>query len=384
MQAFVYDNRDSWEKTKGLKKVEVPEPKLDEKKHPEHGEWVIVRMLRAGVCGSDKGIWFRKAFRDNIFESLKREGKTRRIVGHELFGEIAEAGSLVKEKFGYVKGDTVSAESHIICDKCYQCLRGEKHVCTNEIILGIGIDGVFAEYVMLPAKVLWKTDTKKIPPEIAAMQEPFGNAVHAATRVDVKGKVVGILGCGPIGLMDVLIIKALGASKILAVDPNDNKLALATSFGADCTYKTLRDPAPGYDVELVNKIHEATDGIGPDIILEMAGYHSSINTAIQTVRRGGDVILFGLKGGDAVIKNFDCAVIKKGVTLHSIIGRQVFQSWEITKKILEDTNNNVQKHLWEGLLKKGNGTIISFKDATTESFEESLLTHPKTIINYEK
>ncbi|MFC1687543.1 zinc-binding dehydrogenase [Patescibacteria group bacterium] len=383
MQAFVYDSRESWEKTKGLKKIEIPEPVLDEKNHPIDSTWVIVRMLRAGVCGSDRGIWFRNAFRDNIFESLKRENKHVRIVGHELFGEIVEAGSGVKEKYGFQKGDLVSAESHITCGKCYQCKKGERHVCTDETILGIGINGCFAEYIKLPGKVLWHTDTKKIPPEIACMQEPFGNAVHAVTRVDVRAKRIAVLGCGPIGLMVVMIAKALGAKQIIAVDPNDSKLELAKSFGADQIFKTLRDPASGYDVELVNKMLDVTEGVGPDIAIEMAGYVSSVNTAIKLVRRGGDVILFGLKSGDFSIKEFDRMIVR-GITLHSIIGRQIFKTWETTQNLLEDTSNNIQKHLWEGLLKKGDKTVVSFKDATTESFEESLLAHPKIVINYEK
>lgn len=381
MHAFTFDARESWEHTKGLKKITVQDPTLNEHTHPRDADWVIVKLRYVGVCGSDRGIWFRKTFRDQIFSSLKREAKDIRIVGHEMFGEIVDAGSHVKEKFGFSKGDLVSAESHITCGTCYQCVRGERHVCTDEIILGIGIDGCFAEYIKIPAKILWRTDTAKIRPEVACMQEPFGNAVHAATRVDLRGKRIAVFGCGPIGLMSILVAKGTGVSTIIAVDPNEDKLALAKSFGADTTLMTVRDPGPGYDSELVQKIINLTEGVGVDVALEMAGYHTSVNTAIQTVRRGGDVILFGLKTGDISIKMFDKMIVR-GVTLHSIIGRRIFETWETTKRLLEDTTNGIQDKLWRELMKEGNGTLLRFRDATTESFEQHLLSHPKTILQF--
>ena len=377
MLAFTYDDRESWEQTKGLKKISVPDPVLSADEH----EWVIVKLRYVGVCGSDRGIWFRQAFRDQILSSLKREQKHTRIVGHELFGEIVDAGSAIKDKYGFKKGDLVSAESHITCGKCYQCKKGERHVCTDEIILGIGINGCFAEYIKLPGKVLWHTDTSKIRPEVACMQEPFGNAVHAATRVDLRAKRVAVLGCGPIGLMAIMVAKATGAEMIIASDPNKNKLELAKSFGDDLTFSTLRDPGPGYDSELVQKIAQETGGVGVDVALEMAGYHTSVNTAIQTVRRGGDVILFGIKIGDINIKMFDRLIVR-GVTMHSIIGRQIFKTWEITKQLLEDRSNGIQENLWNGLLNGGSGTLLPFADATTQTFEEHLLAHPKTVLKF--
>src|SRR5690606_18337085 len=117
-------------------------------------------------------------------------GKQTRVIGHEVFGEIVEMGATVAEKYGYTVGQLVAAESHAVCNTCYQCLLGEKHVCTNEKIMGISMDGCFAEYVKLPAQILWPTDVTKIREEIAAVQEPFGNAVHAATKVDVAGQRV--------------------------------------------------------------------------------------------------------------------------------------------------------------------------------------------------
>src|SRR5690606_29994910 len=107
----------------------------------------------------------------------------------------------------YRKGDIVSAESHVICGACMQCRLGEKHVCANERILGISLDGCFAEYVKLPARVLWRTDIERIRPEVAAIQEPFGNAVHACQVVDLRGRSVAVLGTGTIGLFAALVAR---------------------------------------------------------------------------------------------------------------------------------------------------------------------------------
>ena len=180
-------------------------------------------------------------------------------------------GSKVAKKYGYTVGQTVAAESHLTCGKCYQCQRGEKHVCTNEIIMGITIDGCFAEYIKLPAGVLWPTDTSLIRPEIACMQEPFGNGVHAATKVNLRDKTVAILGCGPIGLFTVLIARAYGAKMIIAVDPLEKNRNLAKQFGADETLSTEASKDELFDAKLVDQIKELTGGIGVDAALEMAG-----------------------------------------------------------------------------------------------------------------
>lgn len=137
MQALVFSLKDGWEQGKGFKKCEVPTPALNE---PEEAEWVIVKTRFAGVCGTDRGIWFRQTFKDAILNSLEQEKKETRIIGHELFGEIVEAGKKVKEKYGLNLGDNVSAESHITCGRCFQCQNGESHVCQDEKILGISLD----------------------------------------------------------------------------------------------------------------------------------------------------------------------------------------------------------------------------------------------------
>ena len=140
-------------------------------------------------------------------------------------------------------GDFAAPESHVVCNNCFQCLRGEKHVCTNEKILGISHDGGFAEYVKLPAHIVWKTDTTKIRPELGALQEPFGNAVHAGNVVPLKGKTIAVFGLGPIGMFLTLVARGLGATTIIGVEPNPVSQNMAKKLGIDYVIPLLEIPS---------------------------------------------------------------------------------------------------------------------------------------------
>ena len=188
--------REQWETTTGMDILDVPEPALNESEHPEDAGQVLIRPRYTGFCGSDKGIWFRHAFKEMIFDSIEREHAPYRICGHELLGEVVDAGSYSAKAYGFKPGDIVSTESHIFCGRCHQCKIGEEHVCSDHLIIGISTNGCFADLVKLPVKELWRTDTDKIRPEVAAIQEPLGNAVHALSKVDVRGKSIAIFGCG--------------------------------------------------------------------------------------------------------------------------------------------------------------------------------------------
>src|SRR3989338_3443601 len=174
-----------WENTRGFELDEVPDPVFDPKIDAKK---VLIRVQYTGICGSDRSLWNREAFKNAIFFSLHQEKKGRRIVGHEFVGEILELGDDVPEKFGLHKGQIVASESHLFCGRCYFCKHGHANICENDKILGVTTDGCFCEYIKLPAYVLWPTNTKKIRKEVAAIQEPFGNAVHAASRVNCAGK----------------------------------------------------------------------------------------------------------------------------------------------------------------------------------------------------
>ncbi len=390
MRALVYDRaQDPWEQSRGLRMEDVPRVDLDEREDPSDRSRVLIEPRFVGFCGSDRGIWFRRAFKDMIFGSLDRErsaGKNaadRRIIGHELFGQIVKLGSDAKRTFGLEVGDMVAAESHIYCGVCYQCRVGDAHVCADDLIIGISYDGAFADRVKLPARVIWRTNMEKIRPEVAAIQEPFGNAVHACTKVNLRGKRVAIVGCGTIGLFAVAIAKALGATKVIGIEPVASHAAMAAKLGAD----EVLSPGTGggndyaHDPDLVAQVRRLTDGVGVDVALEMSGLNSSVNNAIHCVRRGGDVILFGLKSGDAVIESFD-RVIVDGIAMHSVIGRRVWETWHITRHLLESRSPNIHDLVYDVILNRGDGPVVEFSKYDKDVFEDRIQTFPKVVFRF--
>jgi len=416
MKALIFDkNKSDWETSRGFELMDIPEPVLVESKNKADANYVIIKVHYAGVCGTDKGIWNRQAFKDAILNSIEEESviaspklhhkgaansfknkiasdalamtekKTYRIIGHEFFGEVVAVGSKVRN----IKvGDFVSPESHVVCEKCYQCTHGQKEVCTNEKILGISHDGGFAEYAKIPSHILWKTDTSKIRPEIAAMQEPLGNAVHAASKVNVKGKSVAVFGLGPIGMFLTLILKGQGASTIIGVEPNPIASEMAKKLGIDyviplpviarsaadeaiSTKKKIASDALAittqsyaHNQEVTDEIVKITKGLGVDVSFEMAGFNSSVNNCLYATRRGGDIVLFGIKQGDFVFEDFNRMIVR-GFTIHCVIGRQLWQTWEETKRLFENTSNGVQEKLWNVMLRQGKGTIFALASNTS-------------------
>ncbi len=421
MKALVFDTTlGSWETTRGFDLQDVPEPVLDEKKNPADADKVILKVHYAGICGTDRGIWNRAAFRDQILGSIKAEGGTRRILGHEFFGEIVAMGSKVNETAPYPLkvGDFASPESHVVCNKCFQCMRGEKHVCTNEKILGISHDGGFAEFVKLPGHIVWKTDTSAIRPELGAMQEPFGNAVHAGSKVPLKGKTIAIFGLGPIGLFLTLVARGLGASTIIGVEPNPVSQDMAKRLGIDYVIPlsplpkgvspssgtgvvsplvkgALPSSAGGLsqppkaapfvngdyhrDESVIKHIEELTGGLGVDVSFEMAGFNSSFNNAVFSTRRGGDMIAFGIKTGDFVLEDYNRFIVR-GLTIHAVIGRRLPETWEMTQKLFADRSNKIQENIWNVILDRGKGTILPLAEYTKDAFEKRMAEHPKILI----
>ncbi len=381
--ALVYDRKqDPWEQTTGLRREQVALPRLDPVVDYRDNAWAIVRPKFTGFCGSDRGIWFRRSFRDMIFNALDQERRDVRVIGHELLGEVVEVGAEAARDFGLRVGDVVSTESHIICGTCYQCRIGDTHVCSTDRIIGISMDGCFAERVKLPAQALWRTDIRKIRPEVAALQEPFGNAVHACTKVNLRGRTVAIVGCGTIGLFAVAVARALGASRIIGVEPMESHAQMARQLGADAVIAPAQNAGSYvHDEAITHQIRELTEGVGVDVALEMSGSNAALNTAIAAVRRGGHVILFGLKSGDAVIEKFD-RVIVDGITLHAVIGRRIFETWHITRNLLESRDPNIHDLIWDVILQRGQGTIVRFSEYEPKAFEHSIQTHPKVLLQY--
>ena len=385
MTALVYDRSlGPWEETRGLTRARVPTPRLDPSADRRDEASVIVKVSYAGFCGSDRGIWLRKSFKQMIHGSLDDEGGDVRITGHELLGRVVQVGRKAAIKYGYEPGQVVSTESHIICGACYQCRAGDTHVCAEDKIIGISTDGCFAEYLKLPAKSLWHTNLDRIRPEVAAIQEPFGNAVHACSKVDLRGKSVAIHGTGTIGLFAVLIARGLGAGRIVGIDPNPKHAAMARKLGADLV---IEPSVAGLDPVAANRdvaaqILRETRGVGTDVSLEMSGFNNALNTAIASTRRGGDVILFGIRDGQMVIDDFS-RLVMNGVALHSVVGRKIFETWYVTESLLQDRTNRIQELIWEVILGGGAETLIDIADWEAEAFQASITAWPKVVIRFE-
>ncbi len=300
---------------RGLDLVEVPIPEVGE-------DEVLVAVEETSICGTDLHIW-------NWDEWSAQRIKPPLTLGHELAGTVVEAGKNV----AHTKvGDYVSAESHITCGMCFQCRTGQAHMCPSTRILGIDLDGAFAEYVAVPEKVIWQNDRAKIPPEIATLQEPFGNAVFATTAHDLAGQSVAVMGCGPIGLFSISIARASGAARVLAVDLNQYRLGRATAMGAHEVFK----PSPeSRSIDIANWLVEANEGFGVDIVLEMSGAASAIDAAFRGVRNGGRVTLFGIPSKPVSI---DVAenMIFKNLTVLALNGRRIFDTWYRTRWLLEN------------------------------------------------
>lgn len=386
MRALVFDSTlGGWDSTRGFELRDVPNPTLHEQKNPADAEAIRIKVHYAGVCGSDRGIWNRTAFKDQILGSLQAEGKKWRIIGHEFFGEVVGLGSKANTKalVPLALGDFVTCESHMVCNRCVQCLAGEKHVCTNEKILGISHDGGFAEFAKVPAHIVWKTDTGKIRPEIGAVQEPFGNAVHAASAVPLAGRTIAIFGLGPIGLFLTLVARGLGAKTIIGIEPNPISQDMAKRLGIDYVIPLpKRDtsvPPHHRDETIIKHIEELTKGLGVDVAFEMSGFNSSFNNCLFSTRRGGHVIAFGIKGDDFVLEDYNRFIIR-GITVHAIVGRRLFETWETTRALLEHTENGIQEKIWDVILEQGRETVLPLREYTKEVFEKKMAEHPKIVL----
>jgi threonine 3-dehydrogenase len=269
---------------------------------------ILVKTRATSICGTDLHIynwdrWSSKRIRPPI------------IVGHELCGDIVAVG---KDVSSLSVGDFVSAESHIVCHVCDLCRTGNAHICRNVEIIGVDRNGAFAEYVALPADNAW-LNPPEMPPEIAALQENFGNAVHTALATPVIARKVLVTGCGPVGLMTIQVARAAGARSLYVSDISDYRLDLAKRVGAD-----LAVNAKNQDLRAM--ILEATSGEGVDVLLEMSGAPSAIRDGFELLKAGGHAVLLGLPSGPFEL-DLANLVIMKGVTVHGIAGRKLWETW---------------------------------------------------------
>jgi len=292
-----------------LEQVPVPAPADDE---------VLVRVEAASVCGTDLHIFRWDAWSESRVDPPL-------TLGHEFAGTVVETGRAVRQ---VQVGDYVSAESHITCGMCFHCRTGNAHLCERTQILGVDRDGAFAEYVAVAEAVIWQNDRTKLPPELATLQEPFGNAVFAVSHQDVAGRSVAILGCGPIGLFSIGIARASGAGRVLASDRVPFRLALAERMGATAVVDV------GRVADVPAWFAEQNEGEELDVVFEMSGSPQAIADAFRIARNGGRVVLFGIPARPVEIDVAE-ALIFKNLTVSAVNGREVFATWYRTRWLLE-------------------------------------------------
>jgi threonine 3-dehydrogenase len=292
-----------------LDEVQVPEPGPDE---------VLVKIEAASICGTDLHI-------QRWDEWSSERVKPPLTLGHELCGTVVEVGSAVLD---IEEGAYVSAESHVTCGACFHCRTGKAHMCEQTRILGVDRDGGFAEYAAVPASVVWKNDRSKLPPEIACLQEPFGNAVFATSTQDLAGRAVAVLGCGPVGLFTIAIARAFGAGRLLASDHVPFRLELARKLGAEAVVDFADvDDVPAW-------FGEQNEGVGMGVVFEMSGALQAIQDAFSIARHGGNVVLFGIPARPATIDIAE-SLIFKNLTVTAVNGREIWETWYTTRWLLE-------------------------------------------------
>jgi threonine 3-dehydrogenase len=284
---------------------------------------VLVRVRAASICGTDLHIYAW-----NLWSASRI--RPPMTFGHEFCGDVERIGSEVN---GIAPGDFVSAEMHVTCGRCRQCQVGQAHVCQNLKIMGIDLDGCFAEFARIPASNIWKIDPA-IPEHYAAILDPLGNAVHSVLSGEIAGQTVAVTGCGPIGLMAIAVAKACGASTIFATEINAHRRSMAAEMGAD----EVLDPSAG---DVVSKVRAATGGSGVDVLLEMSGNPSAIHQGFEMLRPGGRASLLGIPP-EPVTLDLVNDVIFKGATVHGIFGRRMFDTWVRMMALLKDGKLNLE------------------------------------------
>ncbi|MGI9310680.1 MAG: L-threonine 3-dehydrogenase [bacterium] len=273
---------------------------------PAAGE-VLIRIRQTAICGTDMHIWNWDEFAAGIVP-------VPMVVGHEFCGEIVDAGAAASR---YRVGQRVSGEGHLTCGDCRNCRAGRGHLCRNTVGLGVQRPGAFAEYLTLPeANVVPIPDD--IPDRIAAIFDPFGNAVHTALSFDCVGEDVLVTGSGPIGIIGALVAKTAGARKVVITDINPARLDLARRMGVEHVVDATEQ-------NLADVMREIGMNEGFDIGLEMSGAASAFRDMIENMNNGGKIAILGIAPTSFEIDWNQ--VIFKMLTLKGIYGREIFETW---------------------------------------------------------
>lgn len=296
----------------GIWMTDVPKPEVG------HND-LLIKIRKSAICGTDVHIYkWDKWSQDTIPVPM--------VVGHEFVGEVVEVGQEVR---GFEIGDRVSGEGHITCGYCRNCRAGRRHLCRNTVGVGVNRPGSFAEYLVIPAFNAFKLPSD-ISDDLAAIFDPFGNAVHTALSFDLVGEDVLITGAGPIGIMAAAVAKHCGARNVVITDLNEYRLDLAKKMGATRTVNVSKEKLPDVMKEL-----GMTEGF--DVGLEMSGIPVAFNDMLKNMNNGGKIAMLGIPPGDMAIDwNL---VIFKGLVIKGIYGREMFETWYKMSSLIQSGLN---------------------------------------------
>ncbi len=299
-----------------VKKESKPGLWLEDVAEPKIGiNDVLIRVDRTGICGTDFHVYEWNAWAQQAIA-------VPLIIGHEFVGEVVEVGTNVAD---FYRGNVVSAEGHVVCGRCRNCLAGRRHLCKDTKGIGVKRSGAFAEFISVPVTNVWH-HKDGLDLDVASIFDPFGNAVHTALSFDVLGEDVLITGAGPIGIMATAVVKHAGARFIVVTDINDYRLELAKKMGATFALN-IRN----------NKIHEVQKQLGMkegfDVGLEMSGNASAFHDMIGNMCHGGKIAMLGIPP-EPIAVDWE-KIIFNMLTIKGIYGREMYETWYKMTVMLE-------------------------------------------------
>jgi len=302
------------------------------KLHPEEGIWLhttqrpklghndlLIKIHKTAICGTDVHIY-------NWDQWAQQTIPIGMTVGHEYVGEVVEIGSEVE---GFTLGDRVSGEGHITCGHCRNCRAGRRHLCRNTVGVGVNRPGAFAEYLAIPAINAFKIPDN-ISDDLAAIFDPFGNALHTALSFDLVGEDVLVTGAGPIGIMAAAIARHVGARHVVLTDVNPYRLALGRRMGIIHCVNVAEQ-------SLDDKMRELQMNEGFDVGLEMSGAEPAFRGMLKAMNHGGKIAMLGIPSGEMAIDWGQ--VIFKGLIIKGIYGREMFETWYKMASVLQSGLN---------------------------------------------
>jgi len=284
----------------GLWLEDIPEPSIGIND-------VLIRVLRTGICGTDVHIY-------DWDDWAQRTIPVPMAIGHEFVGEIVEVGSNVND---FHPGEIVSGEGHVVCGRCRNCMAGRRHLCAYTKGVGVNRPGAFAEYISLPMTNIWR-HSPNVNRDVAAIFDPFGNAVHTALSFEVLGEDVLITGAGPIGIMSAAVARHAGARFVVITDPNEDRLEIARRAGVTRAVNPTTTKLPGVQKEL-----GMTEGF--DVGLEMSGNASAFRDMIANMSHGAKIAMLGIPAQPMEIDWR--TVIFNMLTIKGIYGREMYETW---------------------------------------------------------